>query len=414
MLRTLLSLLFLLISYPTLSGTEVTKSDKGVVIVATEIGPDTGGVGTGFVVAEGGIVATNHHVIENAKKIIVVVPPETSGSKPELFPARVIWDSPGLDLALLQVDNLNKRPLVLYEKVPEKGSKVVSIGFPGAADDGWQKSVLESTLTEGIVGRTFEQPWRLSKNGPALLIIQHSATVNHGNSGGPLVDSCGRVVGVNTQRGIEISGDNKISQVPGISYASHIEYIIKALKNSNIAYSTSSSECVEAGNTPSSNQPLLFSILFIALALAGGALVFSLRKTKIVTETFTQFKRRSSSAGTVEKSMSSIEEGTLYLNGQDSAGKNVSLRLGKRLLNDGEILIGRDSSQCKLSIDDVTISRTHASIKIIDGILMIRDVGSTNGSSLDGVSLSNRFVPVKLGQIICLGKVRLKIVRGNS
>lgn len=398
-----------------ISGIEINNSDKAVVLIGAEKSRDKVGAGTGFVVAEGGIVATNHHVIRGANKIVIIVWPEGNASKPDLLPATVVWDSPGLDLALLQVQNLNRRPLVLHEKIPEKGSKVVSIGFPGAADELWEKAILESTLTEGIVGRIFEQPWRLNKNGEPLVIIQHSASVNHGNSGGPLLDNCGRVVGVNTQLGVELTENNEIKQVPGINYASHIAYIANALKSRNINYTTSATECIDSsnGSVSSSNQPLIYSVLFITLALAIGALVFSLRKTKIVTETFTQFKRRSSTNSSSVVGNQPVDNNLIYLNGKDSLGKPINLRLDKQLLNQGEILIGRDSSQCKLSIDDATISRMHAAIKIVDGILMIRDVGSTNGSTLDGASISNRFTPVKFGQVICLGKVKMKISRGD-
>jgi hypothetical protein len=389
----------------------INSADKGVVLISVEKGPKIGGRGTGFVVADGGIVATNHHVIEGATQIDIVVWPDSEASKPTYMPATVIWDSPGLDLAILEVPKLNRAPLVLYEKEPFKGAKVISIGFPGVADAGFKYKTLDSTLTEGVVGRVIENPW---ENGTPLIIIQHSATINPGNSGGPLLDGCGRAVGVNTALALDSDTRNQVKVASaGINYASAISYVIEALKSKNIKYSSTASDCINGAVQPASNNTLIYLILVATLFLASGALVFSLRKSKIVTETYTQFKRRSSGDKSIGNLRTSAEDDDLYLIGKDSAGRSVSFQLAKRLLSEGEILIGRDSTQCKLPIDDATISRTHASIKIVDGILMVRDLGSTNGSSLDGVSLTNRFAPVKLGQLLCFGKVKVKISRGR-
>ena len=394
----------------------INNADNGVVYIRASGGGEAWS-GSGFVVADGDILATNHHVVSEATKIEIGIWPNSSATKPTWLPATVIWDSEDLDLALIKVPGLNRHPVELYEKKPVKGAKVISIGFPGVADSGFKYKTLDSTLTEGVVGRVFENPWASVKNnGAPLVIIQHSATINHGNSGGPLLDACGRAVGVNTQIALDTDARKQtLIASPGINYASDISYVMEALKSKNIKYVSTSTDCVgSVAAQPSSNPAITYFILFLAISLACGALFFSLRKTKIVTETFTQFKRRSSGERGAGHIQTSDDEGALYLIGKDSLGKGVSLRLGKRLLSNGEILIGRDSSQCKLTIDDATISRTHASLKIVDGILMVRDVGSTNGSSLDGVSLSNRYAPVKFGQLLCLGKVRLKISRGAS
>jgi serine protease Do len=138
-------------------------------------------VGSGFVVDPSGLIVTNYHVVENAFEIIVTF---TDGSR---LPGQVVSASRLADIALLKVDA--KRPLLTArwgdsDKV-QVGDQVFAAGNPFG---------LGLSLSAGIVSALN----RDIQNSPYDDLIQTDATINHGNSGGPLFDMQGRVIGVNS------------------------------------------------------------------------------------------------------------------------------------------------------------------------------------------------------------------------
>ena len=146
--------------------------------------PRRAGEGSGFLVAPDGYVLTNHHVIDGGTPVIAAR--LTDGSE---LAAPVVGSDPATDLALVRVDGGSLPFLAVDAGAPARpGQLAVAIGSPlGFA----------STVTAGVVsalGRTLRsRDGRLIDN-----VIQHTAPLNPGNSGGPLVDSRGRVLGVNT------------------------------------------------------------------------------------------------------------------------------------------------------------------------------------------------------------------------
>ncbi len=143
-------------------------------------------LGSGFVLDRQGDVVTNDHVVRGARNIRV------GFGGGATYPARIVGADPSSDLAVVRVDAPVGllHPLVLGDSMrAEVGDPVYAIGNPFG---------LDRTMTAGIVSATGRGIW--APNGLTIPnVLQTDAPINHGNSGGPLLDRFGRVVGVNAQ-----------------------------------------------------------------------------------------------------------------------------------------------------------------------------------------------------------------------
>ena len=139
------------------------------------------GQGSGFISSADGLVVTNNHVIQGAEEIEVVL---DDGRR---LPAAIVGTDPATDIALLQVETEGDLPTVEWgdSEALQIGAWVVAIGNPFG---------LGGTVTAGIVSARS----RDIRAGPYDDFIQTDAAINRGNSGGPLFDATGNVVGVNT------------------------------------------------------------------------------------------------------------------------------------------------------------------------------------------------------------------------
>jgi len=142
-------------------------------------------VGSGIVLAADGEILTNAHVVNGATEIRVRLPGET-----EPMPARLVAADAGNDLALLRVDQDGLVPVAFAPTSDvELGDEVLAIGFALDLDG-------DPSVTLGIVSaldRTI-----ITELGALDGLIQTDAAISSGNSGGPLVDAAGRIVGINT------------------------------------------------------------------------------------------------------------------------------------------------------------------------------------------------------------------------
>jgi putative serine protease PepD len=145
------------------------------------------GAGSGFVLDNEGHILTNYHVIEGAQSI------EVNFSDDTVLPARVIGADPRNDVAVLQVENAPPGLLVPVElgqsATLQVGQRAIVIGNPFGQ--------FGRTLTTGVVS-ALERSLQSQDGRQMSGIIQTDAAINRGNSGGPLLDSAGRVIGINT------------------------------------------------------------------------------------------------------------------------------------------------------------------------------------------------------------------------
>jgi S1-C subfamily serine protease len=142
-------------------------------------------LGSGFVIDKAGHIATNFHVVEGAETV------EVSFSNRDSVKARVVGTDPSTDIAVLEVnvDAGALTPLDLGDSDHlQVGDSVVAIGNPFG---------LERSVTAGIVS-ALHRPLTAPNDFTIDDVIQTDAAINSGNSGGPLIDARGRVVGVNS------------------------------------------------------------------------------------------------------------------------------------------------------------------------------------------------------------------------
>lgn len=143
-------------------------------------------LGSGFVIDKAGHIVTNFHVVEGARRV------DVSFSNNDSVRATVIGSDPSTDIAVLSVD-LGSRaltPLLLGDSDSVRvGDAVVAIGNPFG---------LSRTVTAGIVS-ALQRPFQAPNGFTIDHVIQTDAALNHGNSGGPLLNAAGEVIGVNSQ-----------------------------------------------------------------------------------------------------------------------------------------------------------------------------------------------------------------------
>jgi len=177
----------------------IAKVTPGVVSISTieterEDGSTVGGIGSGVIIdAKDGLILTNDHVIKDAKSITVIL------SNKRRFEAAIIGQDPDTDLALLKIPSEN---LTALKTSPTDevlvGDIVIAVGNPF----GLSHSV--STGIIAAIGRTDQNPLGYSD------LLQTDASINPGNSGGALVDSSGKLIGINSAIAAKESGSSGI------------------------------------------------------------------------------------------------------------------------------------------------------------------------------------------------------------
>jgi serine protease Do len=192
---------------------EVIEKFRSIVIqIATPYS-----TGTGFLIPSAGVIATNEHVVRDNREVVV------EGERLPRQLAQVIFTDSRLDIALIEAPPLEGAAEV--ELAPagalKEGDPVIAVGHPFG---------LRYTATQGIASNT-----RHEQND--LFYIQHDAALNPGNSGGPLADAEGRIVGINT---FVIRNGNSI----GFSLpAAYLEEAVAAFRTGGGKVGTRCSSC---------------------------------------------------------------------------------------------------------------------------------------------------------------------------
>lgn len=152
------------------------------------------GVGSGVIISADGYIMTNNHVVGDADELKV-----TLAANDKSYPAELIGADPATDVALIKIEAENLKPIVIGDSSMIRiGDVAMAVGSP---------LELDKTATLGIISAVGRNDIGIMRGGYENF-IQTDAAINRGNSGGPLVDAAGRLIGINTAIQSGMSGGN--------------------------------------------------------------------------------------------------------------------------------------------------------------------------------------------------------------
>jgi len=231
------------------------EAERSVVRVVT-VSMDAAGepvaleTGSGFAVAPG-LVVTNRHVVQGAPLATqvetFVIPERDAGGYSRRASVKATWAD--ADLALLAAPGLGAPALEIARTQPGKDATVRALGYPGVTDQLRNLPLTEilrpqeTYVTAGSIA-LFSA---VAPGGGSIETIFHTAPINPGNSGGPLIDACGRVIGVNTWgAGDELGENGQASSPQGQFIATQSSVLAKFLSDASVGATYVEGACVPA------------------------------------------------------------------------------------------------------------------------------------------------------------------------
>lgn len=379
---------------------------------------EAGGAGSGFFVGEQGknpeYLITNHHVVEaylraGSGEWLTLNNGETAVTlkayidvcfeQDEHVQANVVAFNETADIAILRLSQPTDQrvPLTLTEPTDEMvGSSVYCIGFPGLSDNmlidaTTQSGLNDMTVTSGTISRL------VTSSGSGVRRIQTDAVIQHGNSGGPMVNERGEVLGVNSWT-VSDSDTQETNY-----YACNISEVILLLNQNNVPYTMSSELKTSAGSMP------VVAIVGVVAVAAVVVIVIVASKNK-----------RPSQPDAVQPPVEpqpDIQQPVIQQPASAATNPNDSgYRLqctsgalaGQRFMirQDTPLVLGRNSDVCNVVFPGTPgVSGKHCAVWYQHGKIFLQDLSSSHGTYLlPGTRLpSNQAIEIKVGDGFYLG-----------
>ena len=399
----------------------VPKAKQAVVLVYSGIYYENGrgkaydprgyfGQGTAFgVYAEdnGALVfATNAHVVcdDNNKayeNVYICVDGADVSKRSTVIECEILYVDTRIDVAIIRAEapirGVGTLPLRYAEEL-ETGDGVFALGYPGISDETADRNdytAEDITVTDGIVSRY------MTSSG--VKCMAHTATVNHGNSGGPLIDDQGNAIGINTF----IHADEATADLR--CYAIYIDYVVEALDELQIPYELTSrkdsleperptdpvsppevSEVPEPGTHQEEGLPMSTLLLILGFVALCGVLVVIVLVAR---------KKSGKNTPKVQEPQVTVYAITGPMQGQSWPLAAV-------------LTVGRDYNNSIVYPPDTRgISRSHCRIERRGPEILVTDMGSTYGTFVGGRKLIPQ-VPMSVGMNaeIGLGGEKIKLL----
>ena len=378
-------------------------ADSGVIRIVTEVGK-TRVTGTGILVNKNGYVVTNYHVvkqyIDNPLYTSYVLDGGKGAKNRKSY--QIEWYSSEHDIAILQVPDIDKtrKPLTFTDSESahvSKGMRVYSLGFSGVS-----VNTGEPVLKNGII--SIKQQFPLQKGAKKTRMFEHNATINTGNSGSPLLDNCGRVLGMNQSKARSkwISEKRSMLIAEGTFWAIRSSDIIEALERREIPFKLSNGPCSgmvaadssTVASTTAGSRVWPQVVLFVGLSLSFLILFVLARRLKSgTTEGVSEYIRREMSRVLRSRGLKSssertrdVRDGTTALNQAQAKVHGVlagqhRMKQKRIEIKNRPVVIGR-SKEADLRINDERVGRKHALVgwDSTEKMFYVKDMGSVNGT----------------------------------
>lgn len=359
----------------------VSEAEKSVVIIQSDYGQ-----GSGFMVGKVGedpkYVITNSHVVSErgvaANEVLVYF----SVAANKFMQAEIIAVDINKDLCVLELpEATNERKAIplCESKNVEKGDDVYALGYPAYARG---EKLFNALDIDDIVSTkgNISQKTRINVTG-AIGVNSYltDTTIDHGTSGGPMINDKGEAIGVNTYKlsVTETNDQGDESQYAVGGYATIIDELIPILNSNNVPYTLSNdtpeanaetdddSVPAEAHRSESSNTTVIIIIAAAVIAAAAVVVVIALRK-----------KNGRTPVQSVQSAPSSPVKAVITGTKGVMAGRSFNVG--------GELVFGRNGQKCGVvfPVDTKGISGVHCQIRQSNGGYEIVDLGSSNGTFL--------------------------------
>lgn len=412
--------------------------------------------GTGWVIqpidnanrAGAAVVVTSFNLIEGARKI--VVRDAKSGTD---YQATVLANDSDRNLTFLEVKDLALAPIPLAGTAPKVGRRVVALGYNRQADESEQKLAANATLKSGSLSR--ELRGLISTEGKAPVNqIEHDAAMVPGFEGGPLLDRCAHLIGMNIKSGGAVMPRYLLAIEPeaAVMNALKVDEIIKAANQYGVKYTPASNDCsggpvptatptADATGKPTAvasavpmpstsgmsdllrSTPFLVVLGLLGLAAAAFGLYTMTRREPIpeqlVNDPVAPTQRAPSQPVDEGKTVlipvteRVVPERTLRLNGRGPSGEPIDFSFSSVDLASRPLTLGVGANADRHFPDnraDFRVSRIHARLAHDGTNFTIEDNKSLNGTFVGGRRLDSN-VPMTLvnGDVVSLADIEVRV-----